>query len=138
MRINNQKGFTLIEVLITVAIVGILGAVAYPSYSEYVTKSNRAEPQRELLELTNLMEQHFIDHRTYTDELTELGKSGDTYVTESGSYTISATTADSGTTFTITANIKTGSRQASDSECAMMSVDNTGKKDATNDTCWEK
>ena len=132
-----QKGFTLIEVLITVAIIGILGAIAYPSYSTFVTKSNRAEPQKELLELANLMEQYFIDHRTYTNKLTLLGKSADSYDTDSGNYTISVSASDT-TTFTINAAIKTGSSQASDSTCSSMSVNNTGKKKATSNSCWEK
>lgn len=138
MNSKNKLGFSLIEVLITVAIIGILGAVVYPSYSIYVTKSKRAEPKKELLELANLMEQYFIDQRTYTDKLTALGKSGDSYNTESGNYSISASINDSGTEFTLTAKAKNGTSQASDSECAQMSVDHTGKKSATSNTCWEK
>ncbi len=133
---TRKYGFTLIEVLITVAIIGILGAVAYPSYSSYVTKSKRAEPQKELLELANLMEQYFIDHREYTDKLSELGGSGDSYLTESGNYTISATTNANGSTFTLTATVKSGSSQSGDSECATMSVDHVGQKTATSANCW--
>lgn len=133
---TRKHGFTLIEVLITVAIIGILGAVAYPSYSSYVTKSKRAEPQKELLELANLMEQYFIDHREYTDKLSELGGSGDSYLTESGNYTISATTNANGSTFTLTATVKSGSSQSGDSECATMSVDHVGQKTATSANCW--
>jgi type IV pilus assembly protein PilE len=135
---KSQHGVTLIELLIVIAIMGILGAVAYPSYVTFVTKSKRAEPQRELLALANLMEQYFSDHRTYTDELTDLGKSADSYVTESGNYTISASINGTGTTYTLTAAIKTGSSQASDSECASMTVNSIGQKGATNTTCWEK
>lgn len=135
---RRRNGFTLMEVLITVAIVGILGAVAYPSYSNYVIKSKRAEPQKELLQLANLMEQYYIDQRTYTDDLSDLGKSGATYLTESGNYTMSASIDATGETFTLTASIKSGSSQASDSECASMSINHTGSKTATNATCWEK
>ena len=46
--LKSIKGFTLAELMITVAIVGILSAVAYPSYTSYVSKSNRVEAQREL------------------------------------------------------------------------------------------
>jgi type IV pilus assembly protein PilE len=135
---KSQRGVTLIELLIVVAIMGILGAVAYPSYVTFVTKSNRAEPQKELLELANLMEQYFSDHRIYTDELTNLGESADSYVTESGNYTISAAINGTGTTYTLTATVKTGSSQAGDSECASMTLNNVGQKGATNTTCWEK
>jgi len=135
---KKNKGFTLIEVLITIAIVGILTSIAYPSYTQYVIQSNRAEPQRELLELANLMEQHFIDHRTYTNDLSLLGRSASSYTTESGNYTMSATIAGGGNTYSINATVVSGSSQASDSECLSMSVDETGKKTATNASCWEK
>lgn len=133
-----QAGFTLVELLITVAIIGIISTIAYPSYVTFITKSNRAEPQRELLVLANSMEQYFIDQRRYTDELTELGKDTKSYSTESGNYTISATINEAGTTYTLSAAIKSGSSQANDSECATMSVDNTGQKTATSNTCWER
>lgn len=138
MLYKKQRGVTLIELLITVAIMGILGSIAYPSYTTFVQQSNRAEAQKELLQLANLMEQYFSDHRTYTDELTDLGKSDDTYLTESGNYTMSASISGAGTTYTLTATVKSGSSQAGDSECATMSVDQTGQKTATNTTCWEK
>ncbi len=138
MLYKKQRGVTLIELLITVAIMGILGSIAYPSYTTFVQQSNRAEAQKELLQLANLMEQYFSDHRTYTDELTDLGKSDDTYLTESGNYTMSASINGVGTTYTLTATVKAGSSQAGDSECATMSVNQTGQKTATNTTCWEK
>lgn len=138
MLYKNQKGVTLIELLITVAIMGILGAIAYPSYTSFVQQSNRAEAQKELLLLANLMEQYFNDNRTYTSQFSKLGKGSDTYITESGNYTMSGSVNTAGTTYTITATVKSGSSQASDSECLTMSVDQAGQKTATNTTCWEK
>ena len=63
------NGFTLVELMITVAIVGILATVVYPSYVSYVTKSNRTEAQRELMRLANLEEQYYVDHREYTENM---------------------------------------------------------------------
>jgi len=130
------KGFTLIELLIAVAIVGILGAVAYPSYINFVVESNRTEAQRELMRLANLQEQFFIDSRTYTADMTALGMPADPYVTESGEYSIDAVANAS--TFTLTATAVTGGVQANkDTGCLTLSISETGAKTASGTDCWE-
>ncbi len=125
-------GFTLIELMITVAVIGILAAVAYPSYVDYVKRSNRAEAQRELMRIANLQEQYFIDHRTYTADLTKLNLANP-YVTESTNYSISATGDASG--FKLTANAQ--NYQSSDTGCTKISITHTGAK-PDGETCWEK
>lgn len=60
---RKELGFTLMELLITVAIIGILASVAYPSYTDFVVRSNRSEAQRELMRFANLQEQVFVDRR---------------------------------------------------------------------------
>ena len=59
------RGFTLIEVMITVAIIGILVAIAYPSYSDYLTRGDLAEAPNGLSAMRANMERHFQDNRTY-------------------------------------------------------------------------
>jgi type IV pilus assembly protein PilE len=61
----NTKGFTLIELMIAVAIVGILAAVAYPSYQDSVMKSRRADAEGALLGFANSMERYFTEKNTY-------------------------------------------------------------------------
>lgn len=60
-----SSGFTLIEVMIVVAIVGILAAIAYPSYQEHVRKAKRADAQTALMELSQFMERHYTSHGRY-------------------------------------------------------------------------
>jgi type IV pilus assembly protein PilE len=135
----NIKGFTLIELMIAIAIVGILSAVAYPSYTDYVTRSNRSEAQRELLRLANLQEQLFVDSRSYTANMKELGMSADPFITESGLYSIDATvsgTDSSKTSFVLTATA-IGTQASRDAECLTFTVNELGKKSGKSADCWE-
>lgn len=60
------KGFTLIELMIVVAVVGILAAIAYPSYQEYVKESRRSNARVDLLELAQFMERYYTSNGRYT------------------------------------------------------------------------
>jgi len=71
-----QKGFTLIELLIAVAIVGILAAVAYPSYMDSVTRSRRADAQAALIGFAQAMERHYTTTGGYTGAGTTGGNTG--------------------------------------------------------------
>ena len=63
----SPKGFTLIELMVVVAIVGILAGIAYPSYQDSITKSRRADAKGALLGLANAMERHFTETNSYCD-----------------------------------------------------------------------
>lgn len=62
---NLQQGFTLIEVMVVVAIVGILSAIAYPSYTEYIARGHRAEARANLLQAAQWMERAATANGTY-------------------------------------------------------------------------
>ena len=62
---KRENGFTLVEILVVVAIVGILAAIAVPQYSDYVTRSKLAEATATLSETRVKLEQYFQDNRTY-------------------------------------------------------------------------
>jgi type IV pilus assembly protein PilE len=61
----NAAGFTLIEVMITVAVIAILAAVALPQYFDYVTRSRLVEPKTNLVDMRTRLEQYFLDNRAY-------------------------------------------------------------------------
>ncbi|MCW8832487.1 MAG: type IV pilin protein [Colwellia sp.] len=129
-----NTGFSLIELLIAVAIVGILAAVAYPSYTSFVLTSNRAEGQRELLRLANLQEETFIDRRSYTTNMTDLGMANDPHITEYNNYSIDATIANGGSTFILTATAQ--GAQTSDAGCTALTVNEAGQKLPA--ACWRQ
>ena len=68
-QIKRKGGFTLIELMIVVAIIGILAAVAYPSYIDYVKRANRSAAQQLMMKIASREEQFMLDKRTYTTVL---------------------------------------------------------------------
>lgn len=131
---KKTKGFTLVELLITVAIIAILTSVALPAYTDFVTRSNRTEAQRELLRIANLQEQFYVDSRAYTSDMTKLGLGVDPFITENGYYSIDAALANGGFVLTATA---LAPQSTNDSGCLTLSVSETGKKLPAS-ACWEQ
>lgn len=67
-KFSRQRGFTLIELMIVVAIVGILSAIAYPSYTQYTIRANRAAAQSEMMAIANRQQQFLLTNRNYVDK----------------------------------------------------------------------
>ena len=67
-----QRGFTLIELMVVVMIIGILSAIAYPAYSDYLIKGSRAAAQSHLQELALAQQQYLADNRVYADTIDKL------------------------------------------------------------------
>lgn len=129
---TGMRGFTLIEVMITVAIVAVLAAVALPSYRNYTIRASRAAAQAELMDLASLQEKIFLNSSAYTANVTAgytgnatggLGKTGGT--TKDGKYTITASVGTGSTTYTLTAAPQAGSSQAGDGN---LSITESGKR----------
>jgi len=103
MRKVGQKGFTLIELMIVVAIIGILAAVAYPSYTSYVKKGLRRSAQAQMMDIANRQQQFLLANRAYAS-YSAITSSGYSLPTElSAKYTPSITVGSSTVpSFTVT------------------------------------
>lgn len=135
-------GFTLIEIMIVVAIVAILLLIALPSYQESMLKARRSDAKSGLLDMANRQERLLLDRSTYTLDMTDLGFSADPMITEESHYSIDAAACAGGTIATcyvLTATPRSGSPQARDSKCTSFIQDSTGAKTATGSQaseCW--
>lgn len=67
-RARRTLGFTLIELMIAVAVIGILSAIAYPAYTQHVVRSYRVSAQAQMLAIANRQQQFFIANRTYANK----------------------------------------------------------------------
>ena len=67
---DKQCGFSLIELMVVVAIITILAAIAYPSYTQYLIRANRSAAQAEMLDIANRQQQFLLTNRNYVDKTT--------------------------------------------------------------------
>jgi type IV pilus assembly protein PilE len=131
-------GFTLIELMIAVAIVAILAGIAYPSYLNQMSTSRRVEGQAMLLEAGSKQERFFTENNIYAASMTALGYQTNNQATENGWYQVSVTAADA-TGYTLQA-VPQGA-QAPDARCGTLSLNAFGVKTesgtaASWQDCW--
>ncbi|WP_304441983.1 type IV pilin protein [Motiliproteus sp. MSK22-1] len=150
MKYINHKpycgGVTLLELMIVVAIIGIIAAVAYPSYLEFVNSSRRADAQAALMSFAGAMERHFTINDSYCGAATTtVGTCANAtgaptiFPTESpldgtDKYYDLAVSSATASTFVLIATPK--GAQSSDS-CGTMSVDATGARTSQGTDCWQ-
>lgn len=109
-----NRGFTLMELMIAVAVVGILAAIAYPVYTKQIIKGNRASAQAYLMDVAQREQQYLLDSRSYAATEAALGTSTPTDVSKYYMISITATAGAIPPTFTVTAAPRAGTAQAGD------------------------
>jgi len=143
MKSHRSKGFSLVELMVAVAIVGILAAIALPSYSSYQIRASRAAAQTELLQLASLQEKIYLNSNAYTASVTlayngridtdattpgGLGKS----TSNDGKYTFAI--VNGGQTYTMTAVPVAGKAQVDDG-CLLIRENGVREWHQGSDTC---
>jgi type IV pilus assembly protein PilE len=142
-----QRGFTLIEFMMVMVVIGILLGIALPAYSEYLMKTRRADGTSYLMVLAGEQEKWFFANNTFTSTLTDIGNA----TSPDGFYTITLSNSVAGVTcnggggpfncFELTATA--AGRQAGDTDCATITLDHRGLRaaqmaDASDSSalCW--
>ena len=131
---NKYKGFTLVELMIVIAIIGILAAVGYPAYTNAVKKGNRADAIDSLMSLANRMEEYYMNNDTYVGATINAAGTGTVGSNQSSDdlYTLSITSATA-YAYTLTATPK-----SADTECGNLILNSLGQKTDSKGkgNCW--
>jgi type IV pilus assembly protein PilE len=142
-----QKGFTVVEVLITMVIIVVLASIAYPSYVSLLRKAHRAEAATELASLAQAQERYYARFRIYSSVVDAPGECAgsacglkrSSSLSENDYYLLSA--RGDATSYTLTATAH--GAQLEDTDCNTLTIDNVGIKSARSEsgqdlteTCW--
>jgi len=134
--LDHSNGFTLIELMIVVAIIGILSSIAISNYGDNVTKSRRTDGHTILLSTAATFVKCRAIYGVYNNANCSV-TSGSTVESLKGYYSVETTATP--TSFSLTATPSSGSPQSSDSKCTSLILNNLGQKTATGsdpDSCW--
>ena len=141
---RRQRAVTLLEMLLVVALVGILAGIAYPSYRAHVLRANRLEAIEALLAAAAAQERFYLTHGRYADRFAPPGEAGLSLpsVTDRGRYVLTIETAEPGA-FRMSAVPRPSSGQEGDSRCREIWIRSDGRRGSldhhgndTTPTCW--
>ncbi len=132
-------GFTLIELMITVALVAIITTISVSSYRQYMMRANRTDAAAVLLRIAAAQERWFLNNNQYSDDPSDAGlRVGP--LSEHGYYTVTIERdANPAAGYTAKVTPVPGTRQSTDLDCQEMTIDETGRRDSSPlgiDVCW--
>jgi len=142
-----QRGITLLELMIVVAIISMIAAFAYPSYTRYIVNTKRTAATSTLLQIADRQQLFFMDNKRYTADLTDLGFAANPLWVSDDGTAVAAGDADAVYIFAV-ANVAPTTYTAfaaplaaqlkRDAECGTMTLNQAGARDALGggDDCW--
>lgn len=141
-----QRGVTLLELMTVVMIIGILSAIAIPSYRTYLMRAQRSDATAALLRVAAAQEKFYLQNNSYATnaQLAAGPPAGLGFVgTEHGFYNLGLASTDVTLDFTVTATPIAGGPQVKDTACATFTIDQQGRRGAKNsastdniEACW--
>ena len=133
-----MRGLTLTELMIVIVVLGILVAVAYPSYRDFAARAKRNEARAALLQIATNQERFYLNNNGFSDDLTDLGfPVANNFTTETGSYNISIAVPPGNQTYTATATYLLPDPEGS--TCGTFTIQENGVKGSLPATdCWTR
>ena len=141
---KKDSGFTLIELMIVVVVIGIIAAIAYPSYTDSVRKSRRTDAKVTLSDVAARLDTFYQNNKSYTDVVTDLGYNdvgGNEIESPEAYYHISITVTPGGcmpdncTGYNLSAAVQNKNNQQKDTNCVTMTLNHMRAKTPTSG-CW--
>ena len=139
---RRSRGFSLVELMVAVAIVGILSMIALPSFMQSVRKSKRIDAQAALTRTSTNLERFFVQAGTYTTTVASLGVLVDSGVgySDDRNYVITVAAGATGiaSSYVVTATAVADTMQADDTGCTVFTVSSLGQRtpDPSTSKCW--